>query len=297
MGMILLISVITLFTLYSFYKAFRFFYKSRLLHDTPTSKIRSASQGYIELHAKGKLLPGPKVIAPLSGSPCLWYEFKIETRQSPGESGHFQWSTVRSEFSHALFLLDDGTGECIVDPEGAQFIHVTKNVWCGDSAWTSHMPGKMGLFQELFQSGRYRYTEKRLHEGDSIYAIGQFNTVGGHADAPNTANEVRDLLSIWKKNQTDLLNRFDSNGDGQIDPKEWEQVRHTAKKQIRDQQLKRSTEPEIHVISQPTNNTRPFLISGQSQTFIVSRYRYLAAGFFIASLVSGGIVLWMVGVR
>ena len=51
--------------------------KARYLLDTPTSKIRSAAQGYVELYgvieSRTELLRGP-----LSEQPCVWWSFSID---------------------------------------------------------------------------------------------------------------------------------------------------------------------------------------------------------------------------
>ena len=56
------------FSALSFIKAFKGLHKSRLLEDTPTSLIRSASQGYVEFEGTGRRLDGEPVIAPLTGT-------------------------------------------------------------------------------------------------------------------------------------------------------------------------------------------------------------------------------------
>lgn len=57
-------------TVFGFIGAFYFYLRKRVMQDTPTSKIRSAAQGYVELNGHGDLLEGPPIIAPLTGSTC-----------------------------------------------------------------------------------------------------------------------------------------------------------------------------------------------------------------------------------
>src|SRR5690554_6778645 len=67
---------------------------SRIRHllDTPTSRIRSAAQGYVEL--VGVLRSGPveNLSAPLTGEPCLWWRYRIEEYRSNGKRS--SWSLV-----------------------------------------------------------------------------------------------------------------------------------------------------------------------------------------------------------
>jgi hypothetical protein len=52
--------------------------QARHLLDTPTSKIRSAAQGYAEFYGVLQPQPDSLIVAPLSGKPCVWWRFKIE---------------------------------------------------------------------------------------------------------------------------------------------------------------------------------------------------------------------------
>ncbi|PVV25981.1 MAG: hypothetical protein B6D79_07685, partial [gamma proteobacterium symbiont of Ctena orbiculata] len=105
--------LLTVLTLIALYFTFRNLHRARLIEDTPTSLIRSAPQGYVELVGEAAMMAGEPVLAPLSGMPCCWWRYKIEKK---GDKG---WRGVRSGKSDSLFLLKDATGECILDPEGA----------------------------------------------------------------------------------------------------------------------------------------------------------------------------------
>ncbi|MHB1054034.1 MAG: hypothetical protein ACYCZT_13365 [Thiobacillus sp.] len=49
--------------------------RCRTVADTPTSRIASAPQGYIEIVGRGKQPPGVSLVSPLTGLPCQWYRF------------------------------------------------------------------------------------------------------------------------------------------------------------------------------------------------------------------------------
>lgn len=57
-------------SLFSLRKGHRQFKRARLIEDMPTSKIRSASQGYTELIGVAENR-GVTLSSPLSGSPCV----------------------------------------------------------------------------------------------------------------------------------------------------------------------------------------------------------------------------------
>ena len=90
-----------------FYLVFRFWKRARLMEEVPTSKIRSAAQGYVELIGYGQLMGGEPIIAPLSRTPCTWYQYRIEEKQIRWESNrrHSKWQLVESGTSDNLFLL------------------------------------------------------------------------------------------------------------------------------------------------------------------------------------------------
>ena len=96
-----------------FYFAFEFFKRARVIEDTPTSKIRSAAQGYVELIGVGDNLDGPVTVAPLTKTPCTWYRYKVE------KLGDKHDHVVDSGTSEDLFVLVGKTGRCVIDPDGA----------------------------------------------------------------------------------------------------------------------------------------------------------------------------------
>ena len=73
---------------YSSWRTWRLVSHIRLVEDTPTAKIRSAPQGYVELEGVGKLMDGPPIIAKLSGLPCVWFRYKIEELVTTASGRH-----------------------------------------------------------------------------------------------------------------------------------------------------------------------------------------------------------------
>ena len=282
----------------AFYGIFRFIHRLRIIEDTPTSKVRSAVQGYVELIGHGELMPGTPIVGPLTGTTCTWYDYKVEKKVEHYDSKggrRTSWQTIRSGTSDELFFLKDDTGECVIDPEGAEVTPSKTDVWYGSSAdWSLMAPTRRG---GIFHSGRYRYTEKRMQPADPLYAIGLFKSVGGAQELPNTQEEVKALLNQWKKNQSGLLKHFDTNGDGQIDMNEWEKVRKTARKVVLKQQGERMQGPVNHVLSKPENSRRPFILSVLPQDSMVMRYRWMAAGSFVVFLIAGALVTFMLNAR
>lgn len=275
----------------AFFASFNKLRRARLIEDTPTSLIRSAAQGYVELIGTAKLLEGPPIFCPLTMSACIWWHYKIEKKVRSNRRTH--WQTVVDRTSDALFLLVDDTGQCIVDPDGAEVKTALKRVWYGHSKQPSGPPGKSGILGSVF--GDYRYTERLIHENDPLYAIGKFRSEGGYAEI-ETEEAVQALLKDWKQDQAKLLNLFDVDKDGQIDATEWEAARRVALRRVRDDQLAQAGRPLLNVISQPTDG-RVFLLSSESQADLGRGYRIGAALSFLFFLAGGAGAVWLLIAR
>lgn len=173
---------------------------ARLVDDTPTARIASAAQGYAELRGRGLALTGTPVLSPLNGLPVLWWRLQTEKQQSNGK-----WKQESIEQSQASFLLDDGSGHCLVDPEGAEMLVQRR---------------------EVTQQGEHRYTLWTLLPQDPIYVLGDFRTLGSLTDGGvSESQRLRELLEHWKADQPGLLKRFDLDGNRAIDLQEWELAR------------------------------------------------------------------------
>lgn len=277
----------------AFVFTFRWLARARLIEDLPTSRIRSAAQGYVELEGVGELMKGEPILAPLTGTPCTWYRCRVEERVHTGRRQ--RWRMVNKYLSDELFLLRDATGICVVDPEGADVIPGEKLVWYGTTASPTRTPLHTGRWSWLLANGDYRYTEERMLPGDPLYALGWFNTVGGASEAFDTSTEVRELLASWKRDAA-TMKAFDRNGDGEIDMAEWTEARHVATHEVRMRQHKRAVQPGIHTLSKPKGGQH-FLLSARSQARLTRRFRWLSAAALVTFIGGGGAVVWAVAVR
>lgn len=267
--------------------------RARLMTDTPTAKIRSAPQGYVELCGYGKMLDGPPIHAPLTHAPCVWWWYKIEERRTSHSNGKrtTRWVTIDQGRSDALFLLVDDTGECIVDPEAAKVIPEIRQRWHGSTRRPTTGPSN-GVFGFL---GKYRYVEHRIAPLHPLYVLGQFRSQSVHHNF-DEQSEVRELLTEWKRDETALLREFDADGNGEIDLNEWEQVRAKAIAQVREKLADQAAHPDIHVLARPSNR-QPFILSAVPQETLVRRYRIQAALAFAGFLVSGSATAFALAAR
>ena len=288
------VTVLIVLCISGFIGAFYFFSRKRMMENTPTSRIRSAAQGFVELEGTGLLLEGPPIIAPLSGMTCVWYRYEIEEYRRSGKNS--SWDTIEQGVSDGLFLLQDDTGQCIVDPEGAVVTPAETNVWYGSSKRPTTGPRAGGGIFSL-RSGRYRYTEKRIHPRNSIYAIGLFKTVGGAGSELDTKADLRELLKEWKKNSDQLLESFDRNRDGEISMEEWQSVRETALKEVMRNQAETQSSPPVHTLSRTMDKRRSFIISAIPQQVLIKRFRNYAVGLIGLFFLTGSMATWLIGLR
>lgn len=284
----------------AFVGGFVMLYRARLIENTPTSRVRSASQGYAELAGLMSLMPGDPIVCPLTASRCCWWNYAVEERQTRYSNGkrRTEWITVDSGTSDALFLLKDDTGECVIDPEGATVIPNKKRRWYGSSRRPRNAPvsggGVLGgLLGSAFSS--YRYTEELLFPGRPIYAIGLFRTHGDGGVVQSIDQDVRELLAKWKRDPK-MRALLDVNKDGELDAREWEAATRLAEKRARSEQSTHAPLPDTHLLSKPPGR-RPFLLSALTEAQLVRRYRLYGWAALAGFLAAVGLLVFALEAR
>jgi hypothetical protein len=254
----------------------------RALSDTPPSKIRSAAQGYVEVH--GRALPGAHGIvrSPLAGTDCIWFRYKVEKRERGSRS---EWKTIERKESELDFGIADDTGQCVVTPLGAAVIATTRDEWYGDRQDPDRFPDDTTRWWQHLKGFRYRYTEERIHADDPIVVIGELRTSNRVAHAREA---VRDRIAEWKQDMPALRQRFDENGDGEFDAREWSNVQTAARDAVMQEQLQDRT-PAITTIGKPATSGRPFLISAEGEEALLSQQRRTTIGAALGFI--GGLAL------
>lgn len=249
--------------------ALRFLHIARMLEDTPTSRVRSAAQGYVELVGRSATLAGTANVAPLTQRPCVWWRFRIQRRTGSGSRGNRRnkWQTVQSGRSEQPFVLDDGTGECIVQPAGAEVLTAETTTWYGDTPWPAAQPGRGASFG----GSEYRYYEERIYEHEQVHVLGQFRTHSGTAHATRDA-DVAALLAEWKQDQAGLVARFDADGDGRVSLREWEGAREAARRTVSERHLEQPVPAAVHVVSRPESR-QLYLIAAYPEQELATRFR------------------------
>jgi len=237
--------------------------RAQRLADVPLSRVRSAAQGYVELLGRPRLMPGPDIVSPLTGTPCYWWKCRVTLTANDDTEVIFDAS------SDDLFYLSDTTGDCIVDPVGATVHPNLVRRWRGQLRKPLRAP--RGVWDAFFSFGPYRYTEQLVTGDVLLSASGWFRTQA----AVQAADENRDLAALlgeWKRDRAGLLRRFDANHDGRIDQQEWETARAAALEEIRAARAEQQLMPDLNVLGLPPDG-RQYLLSTRSRQAQQSRYR------------------------
>lgn len=256
--------------------------RARALTDTPLSRARSAAQGYAAFNGIARMLPGTPTRSPLTGRSCLWYDYRIEERGSGRNDG---WHTIESGTSDETFALDDGTGQVVVDPEGADVTGIARRTWYTDAPRDPPGLATWGWLGSV--SGRYRCSERLILEGQPLAAAGLFRTQRVLDSAGSIEQEAAQRLVLWKRDPQRMA-RVDLDHDGRISMNEWELARQDAREEVARELHEQAALPGLDLLQKPADG-RPFLIGAGTTTSLTSRYRWQAVAGVLAGLVLLGI--------
>ncbi len=215
--------------------------------DTPRSKIGSAAQGFVELQGKCEFYGDRVTQGFMHGPPCVWHRYSVGCGKS---------QTTQSGQSDLPFVIRDETGTCVVNPAGAKIISSGKRSW-----WTG---------------GKY-YRTHYIRHGAQIYVIGEMRTNGCTVSSYNERSELASVLKTWKQDQPWLLEQFDTDNNGELDPDEWDNARARAAEIARDKFDVKRVDRVENAIRKPDNGL-PMLISDQHPDTLAKKF--LLLGYF-----------------
>jgi hypothetical protein len=260
--LVLLIGLLfTLFKIYQTHQRYRF------IQDTATSRIASAAQGYVELKGLAELLPETNIISPFSRRKCIWYQCKVDVKQTTGKRSH--WVEESNQISEEIFLIKDDTGTCIVIPEKAEVVPSHQRVWYGNGLQASHLDPKNQGITSFIGVGNYRFTEKMIFVADQLYVLGDFESVRKNPDEQSIQQQVNDMIRHWKMFPMRFLKPFDQDNNGKIQQQEWNKIRQHAEMRV----MQQHQQTVIHTIRQPYEKNHPFLISTKSEHELLRKKR------------------------
>jgi hypothetical protein len=208
------------------------------LEDAPLSKIASAAQGYVRLEGRAALFPGNHQVSPLTGQACCWYSYVV-TRDRADKKGVVE---IEHDTSIWSFALQDGSGEAVVDPQGARLVCLRVRTWSAED---------------------FHYTHRCILPGDPVFVLGDYRTAREEKSEYEVQFAVGLLLAEWKKDMPSLLARFDAGGDGRLDGAEWEAVGLAARREVLAEMATANETPQNRV-AKPSDG-RAFIISADSR--------------------------------
>lgn len=273
-------------TAYVVYRLLASLGRDRLFADTPTTRIRSAAQGYVHLEGHAGIAQDHDAAAPLSGRPCVWWDYKIAIKETDSR-GNTSWEPFDAATSVAPFTLSDADAQCLVGPVGAEVIPTSRDVWYGDTARPHFGPPEHGAVTTVERN--YRYTECLLAVGTRLSVLGELRS---HAEDGEVESGTRALLASWKADQAALLARFDRNHDGRLDSSEWDAAMAAAHAQaeaaVADARIER-----VSVVAQ-SRRGQPFLIAPLDARQIVRREQRFGLLYLLAAIVLVSVAVWAV---
>ncbi|HWF99482.1 MAG TPA: GIDE domain-containing protein [Steroidobacteraceae bacterium] len=270
-------------TAYAVSRVFLSLRRDRFAADTPLAHIRSAAQGYVHLEGEAGPPPEGPISAPLSGRPCVWWDYKIERRQRTANNRD-EWHVTDSATSVAPFSLRDKDGECLVGPVGADVTPTSRDIWYGEAPRPTCLPDLQA--RGLSSDRSYRYTERVIGTGAHLTVLGELRS---RSVVASIEQEVGKIVVGWKHDQPALLAKFDRDHDGQLSAEEWEAVRAAAREQVESTLATR--EARVSVVGQTTHG-EPFLIAPLDGQHLVSREKHRAALALAASVLLALLTAW-----
>ncbi len=132
------------------------------------------------------------LLSPTGHIPCIYYRYKLEHRVERRErdsQGNWttreSWNTVEDRKEHVPFQVCDSSGECLVFPDGADFVAETRTHEGYGSPYDSSsgsvietvVDGVLDAFDNESVRG-YRITESVLRVGQPIFVHGSTRRSG-----------------------------------------------------------------------------------------------------------------------
>jgi hypothetical protein len=234
----------------SFFAGLFNYWRLLKISEAPISTIAAAAQGYIEL--QGIATSEKPLKTPYHGIPCVWYRAWVFANMADNNepTGIYDSRLLDYSENQMVFTLTDNTGQCSVNPSGAEVIHFEARTW---------------------RKNDHRYVEEYLPAGKPLYVLGQLDSRHDVLDKATAKKHLVEKLAHWKTNKQQLLNRFDQNRDGQIDMYEWEKARQQAHECLLAEHAMRRGIGSF-TLAKPTDN-HLFLISAKSPQQLRDNYK------------------------
>ena len=143
---------------YLFYRGFRLLQRKRLILDIPRSTVRAAAIGPVEI--SGKAVGPHTLVSPLCQTDCLYYRLVIRLFRRRSRP-------IIDEVCAPLFV-DDGTGELMIYPQGAEMQLDGEQVEGNGGTYLDHVLSRHGFTRDDLVSAE----EYCIAPDDHIFVLG-----------------------------------------------------------------------------------------------------------------------------
>lgn len=215
----------------------------RTIQNTPTVKLDSAPQGFVEIIGQVIESPAGLQVCPASNTRCAWWHYYKDELIHQDRKGNEDWQRVVEASSYHPIYVDDGTATCHIAPIEAT-MYITR---------TSKR-------EETKQGKHYRYYEQFIFPAEKIYLLGSLET-RNLSEQPKSAE---DIILEWQLDPPEFYNRFDQNKDCQLGCDEWQAIKSAVQLAATTSQLQTIE----HRIVKPLGKW-PFIISTESETQLI----------------------------
>lgn len=197
-----------------------------LIRNTPTSTIRSAPMGRVEV--KGTTKPTSeenKLISPFVGEECVGYECEVEEYNYDDDGSN--WQTVYQTRETIPFLLEDDTGRIMIDGEQAEWSIGSSDY--REEFDENEAPDRIKNFLQkeieqnqaldfdLLGGDHFRFTENRIDVNEDLYVLGGAEPIDHRDDLDSDQTDT----VIGKDERTDMFYISDESEEAIITSKWW----------------------------------------------------------------------------
>ncbi|MBF0374296.1 MAG: hypothetical protein HQL39_12885 [Alphaproteobacteria bacterium] len=182
-------------TLFFLSEARRTFRRSRCFTDIPTSLLRSATQGYVELSGRVTTKDGTYPVSPISKTSSHYWHVEIVRKKRRGDESGDRWVTLNTISSARTFLpFEDGTGSAYLMIHDLHFTPpndyciaypLIRRIRVRDAKALDAMRDKLppGLLKRIDGDGPFQVVERVLPAADPLFVTGLLRTIASD-DSP-----------------------------------------------------------------------------------------------------------------
>ncbi len=148
------------FGIVGFFRGFSLRTKKKLIENIPTSTIRAAAMGLVEVKGIARPFHGTAQ-TPFSKEDSVFYHYKIEEYRSSGKSG--SWVTLKEFSTPDWFSLEDATGKILINPVSAElYLNADRREFFNESVNIYNI--RIQQLPDVFLANGLGYTRRSLLE-------------------------------------------------------------------------------------------------------------------------------------